>query len=405
MTTLSLYLHIPFCERRCAYCDFNTYAGLQSLMPAYTRALASELRMVAAAGRADGMQEVERRVHSVYFGGGTPSLLPSTLLSEIVHAMRNSFALGDDVEMTIEANPGTVDSSSLHGLRRLGFNRLSLGVQSSHPDELRILDRGHSFAEAATAVRAARRAGFANLNLDLIYGLPHQTLHRWQETLRRTLDLAPDHLSLYALSLEFGTPLRAWVQRGIVPAPDDDLAADMYDSAIGHLKDAGFIHYEISNWARRTAADAPAGTISSPALACRHNLQYWRNLPYLGFGAGAHGCEAGWRYSNVRSPCEFIRRIETGTQGRYPFSPALVEREPLDLNDQMDETLMLGFRLLREGVREDEFENRYGRTIASRFRDRLDRLQELGLITRSIHGPRLAPRGRLLANQVFREFV
>ncbi|HRE25055.1 MAG TPA: radical SAM family heme chaperone HemW, partial [Anaerolineales bacterium] len=287
-TRYSLYLHIPFCQVRCAYCDFNTYAGLDDLITPYSRALAAEVEGVGEAGG-------RPMAHTVFFGGGTPSLLPLGDLSRVLDAIRASFHLAADAEITLEANPGTVTRDYLFGLRALGVNRLSFGVQSTHPHELRLLDRMHLFGDAAQAVSWARAAGFDDLNLDLIFALPHQTLDRWRQTVERTLALGPDHISAYALSLEHGTPMRAWVYRGLLPLPDPDVAADMYLLADELLVRNGFEQYEISNWSR-------------PGRACRHNLQYWRNEPYLGFGAGAHGYAQGQRYANVLAPTAYIER-------------------------------------------------------------------------------------------------
>jgi oxygen-independent coproporphyrinogen-3 oxidase len=278
-------------------------------------------------------------------------------------------------------------------------------VQSSHAWELRLLDRQHSFDDVIAAVHLARAAGFApnassgsyGLNLDLIFALPHQTLAMWQSSVLRALALQPDHLSLYALSLEQGTPLRSWVTRGLLPTPDSDLAADMYLWASEALAAHGFVQYEISNWAR--------------SFACRHNLQYWRNRPYLGFGAGAHGCAAGWRYSNVLAPAAYIVRLESAEQraangGRsFPFSPATIQTVGLTPETAMDETMMLGLRLVREGVGEADFQARYGQSLDARYGRRLRRLASLGLVERDTLGVRLTNAGRLLGNRVFREFV
>ena len=245
---LALYLHIPFCQRRCRYCDFNTYAGREALFVPYAAALAQEIRR---AGQGE-------RVATIFVGGGTPSVLPLALITDLLGACRAAFAVDAEAEISLEANPGTVDAFKLAGLRRLGVNRLSLGVQSAHADELVLLGRIHTFAQAVQAVRMARAAGFENLSLDLIYGLPAQTLARWAATLQAALDLAPDHLSAYCLTLEAGTPLAADVAAGRVPAPDPDRAAEMYEQAEAILAAAGFVHYEISNWAR-------------PDFQCRHN--------------------------------------------------------------------------------------------------------------------------------------
>ncbi|MEX2029998.1 MAG: radical SAM family heme chaperone HemW [Anaerolineales bacterium] len=396
---LSLYLHIPFCTVRCSYCDFNTYAGLESLIEPYTRALAEEVRRVGQA-RPDG---ADRTVHSVFFGGGTPSLVPPARLGEVLDAIRESFELRSDAEITMEANPGTVGPSSLALFRGIGINRLSFGVQSAQPAELRLLDRLHTFEQVEQAVAWARASGFDNLNLDLIFGLPGQGLGAWRDSLERTLDLAPDHLSLYALSLEFGTPMQAWVRRGLLVEPDPDAAADMYEAASEALETRGFGQYEISNWARlspgESAKDAP------PRRACRHNLQYWRNQPYLGLGAGAHGFAAGSRYSVVRSPRGYLERIAAGPPGAYPFSPALEGSQAVDVETEMGETMMLGLRLTGEGVRQSEFRGRFGVAIADRYPAELNELSDLGLIERTTDRVRLTRPGRLLANRVFAAFV
>jgi oxygen-independent coproporphyrinogen-3 oxidase len=418
---LSLYLHIPFCRFRCAYCDFNTYAGLEDLIPAYGQALAREARLVAAAAPAGAGP-----VHTIFFGGGTPSLMPLVHYVEIFRALKESFVLTDDCEITLEANPGTVDQPYLNGLRALGVNRLSFGVQSSHAWELRLLDRQHSFDDVVAAVQMARAARFDptasagsyGLNLDLIFALPHQTLAMWQASVLRALELKPDHLSLYALSLEQGTPLRSWVMRGLLPIPDADLAADMYLWASDTLAVRGYEQYEISNWARadvrgqRSEVGVAQGPVCSDLhLSCRHNLQYWRNRPYLGFGAGAHGCAAGWRYSNVLAPAAYIARVdnENGAAGRasrsFPFSPATVETIPVTPETAMDETMLLGLRLVREGVGEADFQARYGQGLEARYGRRLKRLMTLGLVERDAQRVRLTHGGRLLGNRVFREFV
>jgi oxygen-independent coproporphyrinogen-3 oxidase len=408
-TPLSVYLHIPFCQVRCAYCDFNTYAGLEGLMAPYARALEREIRLVGEAGAAsDGGPKA---AHTVFFGGGTPSLLGLGHYRSLLGALREAFGLTADCEITLEANPGTVDEAYLAGLRALGVTRLSFGVQSSHAAELKLLDRLHTFDDVVAAVEAARRAGFDahshGLNLDLIFALPHQTLAAWQATVRRALALEPDHLSLYALSLEHGTPMRAWVYRGLLPMPDPDLAAEMYAWAGEALEAAGFVQYEISNWARGETPETEDGGRRTAELrrACRHNLQYWRNRPYVGLGAGAHGCAGGWRYSNVLAPSAYVERLSAGAPQAYPFSPALAQRTAVTAETAMDETMLLGTRLVREGVRAADFRARFGVELGERYRRPLRRLRGLGLVEWDEAGVRLTKAGRLVGNRVFREFV
>jgi oxygen-independent coproporphyrinogen-3 oxidase len=371
-------------------------------------------------------------VHTVYFGGGTPSLLSPQQLECILSTAADCFDLTPPLEITLEANPGTLTLPHLCQMRSLGVNRLSLGMQSALPDELRLLERQHSYLEVIEAVRWARRAGFERINLDLIYGLPHQTLDDWRHDLEWALRLHPEHLSLYALTLEHGTPLSKWVERGLVAAPEADLAADMYEWAEERLAQAGFESYEISNWARRDAN----GTL----LACRHNLQYWRNLPYLGFGAGAHGYACNIRTANVRSPRAYIRRCLTGEAQAFPLTPATVQSRRIRRQEEMAETMMMGLRLTQEGIPATLFEMRFGSTLEQVYGETIDELVRLGLLEWAEVAPlshpylslgqetpypsgttqgsqviahpfapvrclRLTRRGRLLGNQVFMRFV
>ena len=389
---LSLYVHIPFCRRRCGYCDFNTYAGMESWIAHYSAALKQEITEVALAAGA------RLPVGTVFWGGGTPSLLPIEQIALIQNAYSQYYALLSDVEITLEANPGTVSLSWLTELRRLGFNRLSFGMQSANPDELRLLDRAHAPQDVQSAVAWSRQAGFDNLNLDLIYGLPNQRLSDWQNTLSAALQLEPEHLSLYSLIVEPGTPLAAQVESGRLPPPDDDLAADMMDLAAEVLSAAGFMQYEISNFAR--------GLDHS----CRHNLQYWRNLPYLGFGAGAHGSAAGWRTANLAPIPVYINALTASPEWpAYPFSPANAERNPIDRWTEVQETLMVGLRLTHEGVSLKEFADRFDVDLMTLFDATIDRLQAQGLLEWAElefgKALRLTSHGRLLGNQVFAAFI
>jgi oxygen-independent coproporphyrinogen-3 oxidase len=377
MEGLSLYIHVPFCRAKCYYCDFNSYdldkAGEQ--VDDYVEALIQEI-----------LQSGPGRAETVYIGGGTPTVLPLSSLADIMEAARSSFAIPSDAEVSVEANPGTVGTETLSNLLAIGVNRLSLGVQSFDDAELRLLGRIHSAAEAIDAFRAARAAGFANVNLDLIYGLPGQSLAGWRDSLERAADLQPEHLSLYALSVEEGTLLAETIARGELQAPDPDLAADMYELSIERLDSAGYIHYEISNWAK------------TPAFQCRHNLAYWRNQAYLGLGAGAHSWAEGRRWANASSPAEYIAQVSSGQ------SPAEWE-EDIGSDMEMGETMMMGLRLLEEGVAYDQFQDRFGVAIAKHFADELVDLADLGLIVNDGDRMTLSDRGRLLGNQVFMRFL
>ena len=380
---ISLYVHIPFCRAKCAYCDFNSYAGLEELHPRYVWALEQEARWFAA--------RYPLKAATLYVGGGTPTSLSFPLLARTLEVCLRLFPPVEGVEVTVEANPGTVDEAYLRGLRELGTTRLSLGVQSFHDEELRLLGRIHTASEAVEAFRLARGAGFEVINLDLIYGLPGQALARWEETLRKALALRPEHLSLYALTLEEHTPLAQSIARGELPPLDDDLAAEMYERAEEILAEAGYLHYEISNWAR------------GKAHRCRHNLTYWHNRPYIGLGAGAHSFFRGRRWHNVLSPHEYIRRM--GSPGSEELPPAVEAWEEIDEGTEMAETMILGLRLLEEGVRFDEFKRRFGRELGEVYKEELRELEEWGLMEVSAGRVRLTRRGRLLGNEVFRRFV
>lgn len=394
MQPLSLYLHIPFCTHRCGYCDFNTYAGLEALMKPYVNALVREVDLLAESAPERLM------VHTIFFGGGTPSLLPPQDIARILDAVRARFDLQPEAEISLEANPGTLNLEKLQGLRAAGVNRLSFGVQSASPEELVLLERQHDFVDVVQAVKWARQAGFDNLNLDWIYGLPGQSLASWRRNLELAIGLSPEHLSLYALSIEHGTPFKELSSRGLLPSLDSDLAADMYELAADMLQSAGHEQYEISNWARRGK--------DGRLLTCRHNLQYWRNLPYAGLGAGAHGFLAGHRTANVLAPAAYIQRLKTDKPAVFPRTPATMTATPIDARQEMGDMLMMGLRLVEEGVSRADFAGRFGTPIEDIYAKEIKRLQARGLLE-SVEAPRealrLTQRGRLLGNQVFSEFV
>ena len=403
MPPLALYLHIPFCAVRCHYCDFNTYAGLDGMFEEYAAALVAEIRGAGAARR-------HPPASTVFLGGGTPTVLSPPLLASALDACRASFAVAPDAEITSEANPGTADAEVFAALRDMGVNRLSMGAQSFDDAELKWLGRIHDAAEAEAAFAAARRAGFANINLDFMFGLPGQQTSTWRNTLDRAVALGPEHISLYSLTVEHGTPLYDAVRRGRQPPPDDDVAADFYLLASDLLSKAGYEHYEISNWSRRPLAPGghPERSVgeskdASPTQAhadyrCRHNLVYWRHEPYLGFGAGAHSYAGGRRWWNVRPVPQYIQRL------RADQSP---ERGSEDIDDRlaMGEFMMLGLRLVGEGVDPARFAARFGQPLDRVFAGEIADLTRRGLLEQSNGHLRLTIEGRLLGNQVFAEFL
>jgi oxygen-independent coproporphyrinogen-3 oxidase len=291
----------PLLIHRCGYCDFNTYAGLETLIPAYVEALSTEIAYAAASAG-------ERLpVHTIFFGGGTPSLLPPAQVERILLGIETGFDLLPGAEITLEANPGTLSRSHLEDLRKTGINRLSLGMQSAHPGELRLLERQHDYPDVIHAVTWARQAGFENLNLDLIFGLPEQALETWQRSLELALGLHPEHLALYSLTMEHGTPFGRWAGRGLLSEPDDDAAADMYEWASERLGWPATCSVRFTNCVMAQARLAASRAASNPAFACRHNLQYWR-AAYLGLGAGSARLRRRRAYGGCAAPAAYIER-------------------------------------------------------------------------------------------------
>jgi len=394
---VALYIHIPFCAARCPYCDFNTYAGLETLFEPYIAALTREIRQ---AGKAYGHPPAR----TIFIGGGTPTVLPPELLARVLDVCQEAFDVAPSAEITSEANPGTVDQARFVALHQMGVNRLSMGVQSFDDGELRWLGRIHTAAEAEAAFAAARTAGFANINLDFIFGLPGQNPRTWAHTLTRATALGPEHLSLYSLTVEPGTPLADRVRRGLESAPDDDLAAELYLAAMDTLDARGYIQYEISNWARGDEkrkmknAISKQNSLTPPAYACQHNLVYWHYEPYLGFGAGAHSYYGRRRWWNVNAVPEYIRRVNASE------SPQAGD-ETIDRRLAMGEMMLLGLRLVAEGVTDARFQTRFGTGLGEAFGPEIERLVQQGLLERRPDRVRLTRGGRLLGNQVFAEFL
>ncbi len=386
MNSVSLYLHIPFCRQRCSYCDFNTYTTVVDLQETYVDALCEEIRQV---GR---VAERRKSVHTIFFGGGTPSLMPVTALSRILESVRDAFALSETAEITLEANPEMIDAAYLAGLRGAGVNRISFGVQSANADELRLLGREHDFDTVKAVVATARSVGFDNLNLDLIYGLPSQSMADWQRSLDEVLALEPEHLSLYCLTIEPGTPIKRWLDNGRFQPPDSDLAADQYQIAGEILMKQGLEHYEISNWAL-------------PGRECQHNLTYWRNQEYLGLGAGAHGFADGLRYDVVKQPRVYIRRMALGEPKRFPLSTAVSNHHTVTPKEAMSDTVITQLRLLKEGLNLDAFETRFGVSLDAAYDGLVTQMIAWGLLWQENGRLLLTENGRFVSNQVFYRFM
>ena len=377
MNSIGLYLHIPYCLHKCGYCDFNSHNINESEMESYVQALLSELEQAAKDAR-------NHRVNTIFFGGGTPTTLPFADLARILEACRHHFQVDPEAEITCEANPATIPQTDLAQLREAGFNRLSIGVQSFDPDELKRLERVHSVDEVYLTVQRAREAKFENLSLDLMFGLPSQTIERWQDNLQKAIDLEPDHISAYNLTIEPDTVFYKQQSQGQLTMPPDDFQRELFEITIATLTGAGYEHYEISNYAQ-------------PGKQSRHNLNYWVDGEYIGLGAGASSFFNGDRYKNTNLPSRYIAQInETQT--------AVESRETPDLRQRMGETVMLGLRL-RTGLSLAQFENQFGISFHNAFGDTIEKMKRIGLI--EIRGGRaaLTYEGLFLADSVIIEFI
>jgi len=378
MNPLAVYVHIPFCTIKCGYCDFNAYAGMDALKPAYLEALLREI---------DGWAALlgEHEVTSIAFGGGTPGEVPAQHLAAITHRIRSyAGSIAPDAEIGLEANPGTLTAPQLAGLAAAGMNRISLGAQSFDAAELAFLDRIHSPEAIGAAVALARRAGITRVGLDLIYGIPGQSMDSWRRSLAAALALEPDHLSTYALTVEEGTPLAFRVAKGAVQPADEDLVADMYEEATAVLSSAGFLQYELSNWAL-------------PGAESRHNMAYWQDRDYLGLGAGAHGYIRGERYENIAHPRAYIARLlDAASPGPRV---AVVSSYRPDPGTELLDWLTLRLRLLA-GLDEAEFAARFGTPIDDLLGPPLESLAAAGLLERQAGRLRLSNKGRLLHGEV-----
>lgn len=372
-----VYLHIPFCASRCHYCNFATGGYESALAERYVAALLCEIE------RAD-MTTVRQEVDTIYFGGGTPTTLSIAQHERILAQLRQTFAVARDTEITIEANPGTISRDYFQDLLRLGFNRLSFGVQSFDDAELKMIDRVHNADEAREAVALARDAGFTNISIDLIAGLPEQRMETWQNNLREAFALGTEHISVYLLELYQDAPLQHRITRGELRAIDEDLTVAMYYALVDEAARQGFAHYELSNWAR-------------PGFESRHNLKYWTGVPYWAFGVSAAGYDGNARWSNTRNIHDYLQRIEAQQ------SP-VAERIELDTDDKQSEALFLQLRL-QHGVDLARHRALFGVDVPTRYHDEIGRLQEAGLLELTNDTMRISRAGKVLANEVFAAFI
>lgn len=375
-TELELYLHIPFCVKKCNYCDFLSAPADRETMEAYLRALQQELK-----GRTREAENYE--VTSVFVGGGTPSLLEGESIVELFAALRENYRLREDAEITLEANPGTVDKKKLEAYRRAGINRLSIGLQSGDDDELKALGRIHNYDQFLESYRLARGAGFTNINVDLMSALPGQTVGGYRRSLEKVLELSPlpEHISAYSLILEEGTPFYEQSKKGELALPGEEEDREMYRLTGEYLGKAGYERYEISNYARK-------------GYACRHNIGYWRRKNYLGFGIGAASLMENRRFMNGRDLREYLQA---------PLNAREAE-EALTIREQMEEMMFLGLRLM-QGVSLKQFEDTFGRKLEAVYGEVVERNRRDGLLCLKEGWIFLTERGIDLSNYVMAQFL
>lgn len=380
--TAGIYVHIPFCLSRCEYCAFTTTPFDSKAVNCYIDLLAREIELVAA--RPDIIRRTQTRFDTIYFGGGTPSLLDAEQVRRVIDVLRACFAIGSDLETTIEINPATADVAGLKLMRDAGVNRASLGVQSLSDDELRLMGRTHTAREGLTAFEDLRAAGFDNVSIDLIAGFPGQTLESVSASLRSVMRLCPEHLSVYLLEVKPGSRLAHRIACEEVPPPDEDLAALMYEEICRIAADNGFEQYEISNFAQ-------------PGRRSRHNLKYWHDCDYLGFGAGAAGLINDRRYANHEQTEAYRQAVE---RGELPTASVT----ELSTEDRFRDALIMGLRLV-EGIDPMKLGARYRIAVRSFVHSAAHDLEDAGLLTIGHERIALTPRGRLLSNMVFSRFI
>lgn len=377
MKPAGIYIHIPFCRSRCSYCDFATGPYDASIAERYVRLLAKEI-----ASFGETHSDV---VDTIYFGGGTPSLLSPAQLETILHSVRERFSISANPEITMEMNPGTVTPETLQQFRKLGINRASFGAQTFDDRELARLGRSHTVIDTRQTFRHLRDAGFDNVSFDLIAGLPGQSIETWKRNLDESFSMAPEHVSFYLLEVHEGTPLASHIKRGIQPRPDEELAAEMYELMLNRADAAGYEHYEISN-------------LCLPGFESRHNSKYWTMAPYYGFGCSAHSFDGGFRrWANERDVMRYVELLELGES-------AVVNVIDLTQEERESEAAFLGLRMM-QGLNLENYQNVFGTDLRQTHRDELARFRDAGLIEYQGELLKLTRAGALLSNEVFSAFV
>ena len=375
---LGLYIHIPYCIHKCGYCDFNSHPIKQDEMNHYIDALVAEMKHYAKT------YSNTHIIRTIFLGGGTPTTLTVYQLERILKECVSEFTVASDAEITIEANPATIDKEQLKSIRQTGYNRISIGVQSFDKAELKLLDRAHGPEEIHSTVDRARKAGFDNLSLDLMFAVPNQSLSSWESNLNKALEKNPEHLSTYNLTIEQGTAFSKLQSNGKLIMPDDDHQLELYKRTIERLTKKGFHHYEISNFAHR-------------GKECKHNITYWENKNTLGLGAGASSYMNGTRFKNINLPAHYIRQVKEK-------KIAVEHSETLEPRQAMGETIMLGLRLL-QGISIHQFEKRFQISFINLFRNIISALKEKELVIIEKDYLRLSQKGLFWADSVILEFI
>ncbi|KAB3530741.1 radical SAM family heme chaperone HemW [Alkaliphilus serpentinus] len=377
MDPIGLYIHFPFCQRKCNYCDFNSFSGKHHHIEAYLKGLIQEISLYS--------REVNKRpVKSIFIGGGTPSLMEAKQANDLLVAIDKAFNLQPDIEITLEGNPGTLNSEKLNGYRRAGINRLSMGLQACQQGLLEKLGRIHTYQDFIRNLQEARRQGFENINVDLMMGLPGQYLKDWQWTLEEITALDIPHISAYSLIWEEGTSFHKLLMENQLQQMEEGLELEMFHYTMSFLREKGYEHYEISNYALE-------------GYRCKHNIIYWKNQNYLGLGAGAHSCINGRRFSNEANLEAYIKKVHRGEN-------IIIEDMILTREDEISETMFLGLRML-EGINQDDFVKRFGKSPVDIYGRVLTDLEKRGLLELSKERVKLTPKGLDLGNLVFSEMI
>ncbi len=369
--SLGIYIHIPFCAAKCNYCDFNSRVAPDSLKAEYIDALCKEI---------DAFAEGEDIVDTIYFGGGTPTILEPEQLIRVLDTLRRRFSVDENCEITTECNPATMGYDGFAALNGAGFNRVSIGVQSADDEQLKALGRIHNFGDAKKCVADAKRAGFENVSLDLMFGIPNQDLKSWGKTLSSVIELKPEHISCYALKIEDGTPFASMK----LDIADDEQSREMYEKCVGFLRERGYSRYEISNFARS-------------GFESQHNCKYWKCEDFVGFGAGAYSCYMGERYSNIYDVKKYVECVLRGESPIY-------ERITLTKSDMMSEFVFLGLRM-EKGISAEEFAERFSVDIFDVFKEQIEKNIKRGTIIQSGNRLKIPPDFIYVSNAILSDFV